>query len=366
MQRSYCPKLQVNTIGHVQTGQGYQLYTTNPYTFTVQGSPIDYVNTPLALLSGWNMIAYLPPVSDSVWHAAASIQSSLVIIKDEAGAVYWPALSVDRIHILQPGSGYKILLSSDVSFTYPTPQSMLSKLGAGSGHATLLSLPSPQHFTTQTYRTGNNATALVQSVLADGHTVADGSEIAAYDTKGNLVGSGTVVNGRTAFAVWGDDPMTKGKDGCVGSEQISFKLWNETSEYPLEFVSTGITGSKSAVYSEDGVFLGKFVVPDGALIKKFELSKVYPNPFKGQVKIAFDVPTLNNVSRHYIEINVYDLRGCLVHQVAKGIYEAGHYNVVWNSSATGNRVSDNLAPSVYIVRMKAANFDKRLKLIRVR
>ena len=103
-------------------------------------------------------------------------------------------------------------------------------------------------------------------------------------------------------------------------------------------------------------------MPEVCLITKFALSKVYPNPFRGYLKIAFDVPTLNGVALHDIEINLYDMRGSLVQQIVKGPYKAGHYTIAW--SEDGNRGA--VASGVYIIRMKARDFDKRMKLIRVR
>ena len=101
---------------------------------------------------------------------------------------------------------------------------------------------------------------------------------------------------------------------------------------------------------------------DNYSITQFDLTQVYPNPFKRSVNIAFDVPTIGGVSQHAIEIGVYDLKGCLVKQVAKGTYSSGHYEIAWNNSDTREAAAGS---GVYIVRMKAANFDKRLKLVRV-
>jgi flagellar hook assembly protein FlgD len=115
-------------------------------------------------------------------------------------------------------------------------------------------------------------------------------------------------------------------------------------------------------YAVDAVYLGSFSVPSGYFIKRFDLTNAYPNPFRGSVKIAFDVPTIAGVAEHSLEINVYDLKGSLVKQLATGKYQAGHYTVEWNCN-DGRQTS--AGSSVYIVRMKAPNFDKRLKLIRI-
>ncbi len=95
---------------------------------------------------------------------------------------------------------------------------------------------------------------------------------------------------------------------------------------------------------------------------QFKLSSAYPNPFQGLVKIAFDVPTIAGVAQQAIEISIFDLNGSLVKQLASGKFSAGHYEIPWNC---GEGPRGATGSSIYIVRMKAPNFDKRLKLVRV-
>jgi flagellar hook assembly protein FlgD len=145
----------------------------------------------------------------------------------------------------------------------------------------------------------------------------------------------------------------------VTGEPVTFKLWDGNSEYPLGFQSQNGTAVK---YGVDKVYVGELEVTSGYLITKFDLTQAYPNPFRGSVKISFDVPTIADASQQAIEINVYDLKGSLVKQLASGKYQAGRYSVAWNCT-DGREVS--IGSSIYIVRMKANNFDKRLKLLRV-
>ena len=117
------------------------------------------------------------------------------------------------------------------------------------------------------------------------------------------------------------------------------------------------TGTSKARYADDELFMGSLVVPASFLISKFDLSHAYPNPFRGSVKICFDVPTINGISEHEISIAIFDLKGTLVHQLAKGKYQAGRYALPWQGGS---------GSGAYIVQMKAAGFDKRIKLVRVR
>jgi hypothetical protein len=319
---------------------------------------VNYAATPIALSAGWNMIAYLPPTDDTIEHALAAIDSTIIIVKNNSGRTYWPSLGIDDITIMVVGQGYKVLMSDTATFYYPTPEIGVPKRVATGSVKKMLRLPVPRHFALHAV-TGNNATLLAKRVALGGRQAPDSSEIGAFDASGHLVGSGTVIHGIAAFAVWGKDPQTKVKDGCLASEAVTFKLWDGKQEYPLDYRTQNKT---TAQYAVDKVFLGDLQVPDGYLITKFDLSRAYPNPFRGSVSVAFDIPTIAGVSRHAVEIEVYDMKGSLVKQLASGIYQAGHYTVTWNCN---EERSSAVGSSVYIVRMKAADFDKRMKLVRL-
>jgi hypothetical protein len=140
---------------------------------------------------------------------------------------------------------------------------------------------------------------------------------------------------------------------------VTFRLWDGKREYPLDYRAQN---GSAALYAADRVFLGVLDVPEASLIATFDLAQAYPNPFRGEVRIAFDVPSVEGLAQHAIEIGVYDMRGSLVKQLAAGSYAAGHHEIVWN----GDDGRDGQAgSSVYFVRMKAAGFDKRLKLVRM-
>ncbi len=354
----YCPTLSENDIGNVQVGQGYQVYSSVPDTIRPQGVPVNFAVTPISLTAGWNLIGYLPQADDSIVHAFAALDTQLVIVKNDSGFVYWPALAVDNINALHVGQAYKILMSDTATFFYPAPLSGVAKRVAGRAGKPMLRLPAPKHYAVHAI-TGNNATLLAKQVVFGDKPAPDSCEIGAYDASGNMVGSGTVAHGIAVFAIWGKDPQTAKKDGCLASEAITFRLWNGKQEYALDYVTKNRT---TAQYAADKVLLGELRVPEGSLITKFDLTRAYPNPFSGSVKIAFDVPTIAGVSQHTIEINVYDLKGSLVKQLAKGPYQAGHYELAWNC---GESREASVGSSVYVVRMKANGFDKRIKLVRV-
>jgi hypothetical protein len=180
--------------------------------------------------------------------------------------------------------------------------------------------------------------------------------VGAYDSKSNLVGSGVVMKGVAAFSVWGKDPRTKVKDGLTDGEDITLKVWDGSKEYLLEFSGIGSKSFAKMVYSGNAVFLGSLSVPGSYFIKQFALHGTCLG-LNGQVRIMFDVP-YDNKTLHDVTINLFDVSGRLVHQIASGEYAAGHYTVTWNGPRTST--------GMYIVQMKAENFDGEVRLMIVK
>jgi len=354
---AYIPSLGIiNGLQTVSCGQGYELYTSVTDTIRTQGSVINVAQTPVVLSGGWNMIACLSRSDISIETVFAPIESQVMLVKNNGGHVYWPYFGVDNIDTMQVGQGYMVCMLNPDTLTFPSGQ-----VNKAAVTRVMLKLPDARHYAIAV-NTGNNATMLARKIVIDNKAVADSCEVGAFDAAGTLVGSGTVRNGIAAFPIWGNDTRSTAtsKAGCTQGGKITFRLWDGAREYPLEFQS--LTAGKEADYAANAVFTGTLSVPEGFLITRFDLSQVYPNPFRGSLKIAFDVPTINNVAVHAVEIDLFDMKGALVHQIAKGEYGAGHYLVSWNGAGSNGSF---LGAGFYVIRMKAQNFDKRIKLIRI-
>ena len=75
---------------------------------------------------------------------------------------------------------------------------------------------------------------------------------------------------------------------------------------------------------------------------EFVLEQPYPNPFNPTVNIPFVVSELSTIS-----IEIYDLNGIKVDQVANNIYSPGTYSVQWRA--------DGFASGTYFVIAKYEN-----------
>src|SRR3989339_2008145 len=266
----YWPAYGINTLGHIATGQGYQVYSDSLDTLWALGSRIDAVFTPLSLSTGWNMIGYLPETDIPIATALSTISAQITLVKNNFGDIYWPDYAISMIGNMKVGQGYKIHMKSDATLTYPASGKVLA------GTQELLTLPKAGYYLPD-LNTGNNASLLSNQVILNGAIAPDNSEIGAFNEKGILVGAGVIIHGMTAFSIWGDNARTPEKDGCIAAEKITFRLWDGAQEYPAEF-----EGSAAVSYKEDGLFIGKLTVSNVLSITKFALKDAYPNPFGGQ------------------------------------------------------------------------------------
>jgi hypothetical protein len=78
-------------------------------------------------------------------------------------------------------------------------------------------------------------------------------------------------------------------------------------------------------YGVNKILVAALVVPAEATPATFDLSRIYPNPFRGSVTISFDVPSVARMDRQEVAVSVYDLHGSLIDRLAKGTYLPGHY-----------------------------------------
>jgi hypothetical protein len=86
------------------------------------------------------------------------------------------------------------------------------------------------------------------------------------------------------------------------------------------------------------------------IIKEFELSQNFPNPFNPNTTIRYQIPKSGNVT-----LKIYDVLGAEVTTLVNEEKVAGKYEVSFNAS--------KLASGVYIYRIQAGDFISSKKMI---
>ena len=186
--------------------------------------------------------------------------------------------------------------------------------------------------------------------LSNGNAVPDPivvttSQANSSEYEGTLI---SVTGNVTVVTAVGDNGTNLTVDDAT-----SIMIWNSTgidvSSYIVgyigQFIGVGsqyngeyqlLVGYQSDITTVVGVD-GEAIVAD-----KFDLRPAYPNPFNPVTKLSFSIDVPSGVF-----LEVYDISGKLVDNIASGFYQSGLHEVEWNAS--------DLASGMYFVHLVKGN-----------
>ncbi|MCF7811731.1 T9SS type A sorting domain-containing protein [bacterium] len=342
-------------IEYWNLNQGYQFNITEDMDVTWTGAPIDAQADLIDLGNGWNIMAYYPDYSlpcefidennENNFYVLHEIIDRVILAKDVYGDFCSPQYGFSSMSDWEAGQGYQINLSEDIEvFNYPVEIENRAAMPVRKGKAT-----GESHWT-RPVSTGENMSVLVNSIK--GLSIDEGDQIAAFDADGKLVGAGTFVNGRCGIPVWGDNSSTETVEGLLEDETFELKLWDADRELILNLSAGTIKVGAGLEYKNNG-FVVLDVKVEEALPTEFSLAQNYPNPFNSVTRMAYEVPELSNVS-----IQVFDIAGRHVTTLVNAERQAGRYTAVWEAH--------DVSSGIYVVQMKAANFNSVRKVMLVK
>ena len=148
-----------------------------------------------------------------------------------------------------------------------------------------------------------------------------GDEIAAYDTRGNMVASVVYIGHHSGLALWGDDEYTEEKEGLAKGEKFNLKWWKKSTN---EMISLGITDYEKGndTYNKDGVTIVSGLAFNEKLEQTIELFQNVPNPVLDNTEISFYLPEAGKV-----HLSLHNNLGQEVLILAKDKFEAGSHKV---------------------------------------
>lgn len=307
---------------------GYQVYMTAATTLVIAGA-IEPSSTPIHLTaSGWYIVSYLPQVSMQASDALSSLGNKLVLAKNGNGEIYWPGFEINTFENssgkMVVGKGYQLYVVDSATLIYPSSARTMAVEGFDKE-------PKPIFLETNISNTGNNANMIIQST-----SMAEGVEIGAYNGRNELIGSGVMHNGRASLVVWGEDIMSKVLEGAAEGETLTLKSYNPENgnQIPISIKSIDelITGSKSKTitYRQNGLY----IINTEISFEQNELSvRSTPNPSGSSSIIEFTLPEAGNAV-----IELYNVLGIRVAQVANSNYEAGSYKLNFNEDGISSGV----------------------------
>jgi len=241
---AYLVEWAFNGVGDLVVGQGYQIKTDAAVSLEICGDYAFPEDNAIDITAGWNMVGYLRTEGADAAAVLGDINASgnLIIAKDYNGAAYLPEWAFNGIGDMVPGQGYQLktvdadvlqYLSNDASYR-------LSSVEVTENNVS--------HFS-KVVATDNNMTVVIEDAAWD-VLPTEGSEVAAFDKAGNLIGSAIYSSPVTVVTVWGDDAMTSEKEGSLVSEAVSFKVF--TSGNVLDFTVTE-WAEGSSTYNVDAI-----------------------------------------------------------------------------------------------------------------
>ncbi|ACY48040.1 T9SS type A sorting domain-containing protein [Rhodothermus marinus] len=316
--RVYSPELGVDQIGRWDWRRAYMIFVTEPTTWTVEGRAIPETAS-IGLEAGWNLIPYWPTVSMPVSEALASLGSSLVLVKDLEGRLYFPEYDIYTLQILEPGRGYKVYVSRAATLTYPAS-------GSGKRSPAVASVE-------------DGAAVLSSVLILEG--LPEGGRVQVRTTSGEVVGEGVVRAGRVAVVVRGDEPLTEVREGAEVGETLTLWWVDEDEARRLEVrrvmdVLTERERPAALQFTPDQVW----AVEAEGLPLEFAVQAPYPNPVVERATISYQLPEAAEV-----RLEMFDVLGRRVATLVDEHQEAGIHRVVIDAR--------DLAGGTYFYRLQA-------------
>ena len=307
---AFLPEFNFNGVGDLTVGWGYQIKTAEASSLTVAGTYMAPEENPVALSAGWNMIGYLRTEAAAADAVLAELNDAgnLVIAKDYLGSAFLPEFNFNGIGNLEPGRGYQLKTNEAGTLNFLSNDNSYRMSAIEATHNDL------KHFELAT-NTGSNMTI---SVLADAWKTlpAIGDEIAAYNSKGELIGSAIYTEPVSVISVWGNDATTEKVDGLNNGEAMTFKLWSKRFNTTQELiVKEWIEGANA--YQTDAIYqIGTIEAVENS--NSASQLGVYPIPAKHELNVDLELGQSEGVT-----VSIYNLIGELMvtnsYEMSKGI-----------------------------------------------
>lgn len=270
----YWPAMNVNSLVNWNPYEGYKIRVTSDVSLCITGAAL--TNRTLNLSAGWHIIPVLS--SNNVSTASVLSSPSVVIAKEiSGGKVYWPAMSIYTLNVLEAGKSYMVYLSSSATITFP------SKGGEGlePGKEELLNSP-----WNKVIRTGSTQVISISSVMAD--QFDEGDLIGAFNSAGLNVGLTSFSSEGNVLVIYGDDVYTAEVDGMMEGEVLQFKVYRQKVNEVVEIEPTFNTSMPNTgnYFVSDGISAVDLLtgIDEQTTVISFE---IYPNPATDNLNIRF-------------------------------------------------------------------------------
>ncbi|MDD2228566.1 MAG: M14 family zinc carboxypeptidase [Candidatus Cloacimonetes bacterium] len=114
--QTYAPAMaeHFNTLPSVESAAGYWVNNSSSSTLEVQGQLLTTSTHPQSLVTGWNLVSYLPNTAKTISAALTSISTYLLEVRDMTSSSIGGTLTE-----MAPGKAYWVKVSAPCSLVYP-------------------------------------------------------------------------------------------------------------------------------------------------------------------------------------------------------------------------------------------------------
>ncbi len=277
----YYPSQEINTISNWEVTDGYQIYVSQEDTLDIEGTLVKANNYPIVMESTkWYIISYLYNVPIPITTALSTIDSSIVLVKNDDGQIWYPAYGINQIGNMHPTEGYKIVLNEHNTLVYNSgnlvPKVAVQKEMLNDVYEV-------------TYKqTGSNCNIILNLLDFD-----SGDEFAIKTNNGMVVGTGINYNGKIAITAWGDNPNSGHTDGLTSNETCNLYYWSkeDNKEYRIKIeqykdVLSGLINTGEMPYLSDAIYEVAISKSNITGIEESDYKiALYPNPASDYVMI---------------------------------------------------------------------------------
>jgi hypothetical protein len=314
----------------VSNTQMYMIKMSGQNTLALPGSPIDVANTPITLYSGWNRIAYIPQVNETVDEAFAGANPANgdIVKSQTAFSIYDVNVGwVGTLDYLRPGLGYMYHTDSQRSFNYPKTGVMTRSTLGDPTDGEPLTLNRP-------------------------YSSLNGEIAPNYETNLSLVGevklsSDYLSKSARLIAVVGGERRGIAEIVKVGDRSLFFlpvysNSSNETVTFVVENNGNEIALRENIRYRANAL-VGTPASPVLLTDANIHL-KAYPNPFTDRITVSFEIA--EQQANANVKIELISMSGATLYSTTYSVAAAGPQLLDIDSSVIGK-----LVDGMYIIRV---------------
>ena len=346
--------MEFNTLTEIDDVHGFYILMNNPAILDIDVA-ITPPEKPIEVVSGLNLVSYLPEDGRDVATALASID----------GMYDWVRGFDPRsggVQFYEPGNtDFSTLGKMHQPFSYfinMTQEAQLIYNPSAAAPSVYFRLP-PSDFRLPVTQDVIPTTSMVffyGGITVDGQPAPRGTEVIAYDPDGVKVGKFIVRKaGKFGFMpVYQDENFTPDVDeGANVGDTIKFFINGQPASVDGDATWTRF-GDRIKINLKAGNLFGK------AIEKKFALWRNYPNPFNPETWIPYQLAKSADVT-----ISIYNVRGRLIRKLHLGKQLAGAYlskerAAHWDGR---NERGELVSSGVYFYSIQAGNFKATRKFV---